>query len=182
MLSWDHQLGRVGPDGLLNKAAARFEVENAPTYRHASRRTLAWRFKALQQQGTPWQALRLVCSSHSARAAANRYRSECGTTPDQRRWGASEEELTMAKRKSTAEAGVQRPGKQHPGAKAKTVDWAEHVFEERMLYVRVRFTDQTDLCWVLQTAHVILKVGLGDCKKGGFGRPAVFVQNESDLP
>jgi hypothetical protein len=75
----------------------------------------------------------------------------------------------MAKRKSTAKPEVQRPGpgKQYPGLKGKVVDWAEHVFEEGMLYVRVRFTDQTELCWVLQTAHVILEADLGDWKTGG---------------
>jgi len=55
------------------------------------------------------------------------------------------------------------------------------VFEEGMLYVRVRFTDQTELCWVLQTAHVILEADLGDWKTGDFKQLAVFVQNESDF-
>jgi hypothetical protein len=40
-----------------------------------------------------------------------------------------------------------RPGKQYPGVHGKIVDWAEHVFEEGMMYVRVRFTDKTELCW-----------------------------------
>ena len=48
-----------------------------------------------------------------------------------------------------------RPGKQYPGVHGKIVDWAEHVFEEGMMYVRVRFTDKTELCWTLQTAHVL---------------------------
>ena len=42
-----------------------------------------------------------------------------------------------------------RPGKQYPGVHGKIVDWAEHVFEEGMMYVRVRFTDKTELCWTL---------------------------------
>jgi hypothetical protein len=89
----------------------------------------------------------------------------------------------MAKRKSAAKSEVQKPapGKQYPGVKGKIVEWAEHVFEEGMLYVRVRFTDQTELCWVLQTAHVILEADLGDWKSGDFKQLAVFVQNESDL-
>ena len=70
-----------------------------------------------------------------------------------------------------AEAGPQR----------SSAGWAEHVFEEGMLYVRVRFTDQTELCWVLQTAHVILEADLGDWKTGDFKQLAVFVQNESDF-
>jgi hypothetical protein len=90
----------------------------------------------------------------------------------------------MAKRKSAAKPGVQRPvpGKQYPGVRGKIVDWAEHMFEEGMLYMRVRFTDQTELCWVLQTAHVIREADLGDWKTGNFKRLAVFAQNESDLP
>jgi hypothetical protein len=60
------------------------------------------------------------------------------------------------------------------------VDWAEHVFEEGMLYVRVRFTDGTELCWVLQTAHVILEADLSDWSTGDGKQLAVYVQNESD--
>jgi hypothetical protein len=90
----------------------------------------------------------------------------------------------MAKRKSRAKPEVQRPvpGKQYPGVRGKIVDWAEHMFEEGMLYVRVRFTDQTELCWVLQTAHVIREADLGDWKTGDFKQLAIFVENESDLP
>jgi hypothetical protein len=89
----------------------------------------------------------------------------------------------MTKRKSPGKPqGPQSmPGKQYPGVRGKVVDWAEHVFEEGMLYVRVRFTDQTELCWVLQTAHVILEADLGDWKTGDFKQLAVFVRNESDL-
>jgi hypothetical protein len=89
----------------------------------------------------------------------------------------------MTKRKMPAKPEAHRPvrGKQYPGVKGKTVDWAEHVFEEGMLYVRVRFTDQTELCWVLQTAHVILAADLGDWKTGNFKRLALFAQNQSDL-
>ncbi|HWO34819.1 MAG TPA: hypothetical protein VNO32_39000 [Candidatus Acidoferrum sp.] len=31
-----------------------------------------------------------------------------------------------------------KPGKQYPGVHGKIVDWAEHAFEEGMMYVRVR--------------------------------------------
>ncbi len=89
----------------------------------------------------------------------------------------------MAKRKSAAKLDAQRlaPGKQYPGVRGKIVDWAEHVFEEGMLYVRVRFTDQTELCWVLETAHVILEADLGDWKTGDFKQLAIYAQNESDF-
>jgi hypothetical protein len=53
--------------------------------------------------------------------------------------------------------------------------------DERLARVRVRFTDQTELCWVLQTAHVILEADLSDWKTGDVKQLAVFVQNESDF-
>jgi hypothetical protein len=65
--------------------------------------------------------------------------------------------------------------------RGKIVDWAEHVFEEGMLYVRVRFTDKTELCWVLQTAHVILEADLSDWRTGDSRQLAVYVQNERSL-
>lgn len=87
----------------------------------------------------------------------------------------------MATRKSTAKFEDQGPREQYLGVRGKVVAWAEHVFEEGMLYVRVRFTDQTELCWVLQTAHVILEADLTDWKTGDGKQLAVFVQNESDF-
>ena len=89
----------------------------------------------------------------------------------------------MTKRKLPMKPDVPRPapGKQYPGVRGKIVDWAEHVFEEGMLYVRVRFTDKTEMCWVFQTAHVILEADLGDWKTGNFKQLALFVRNESDL-
>jgi hypothetical protein len=89
----------------------------------------------------------------------------------------------MTKRNSSVKLAARRPalGKQYPGLRGKVVDWAEHVFEEGMLYVRVRFTDKTELCWVLQTAHVILEADLSDWKTGDCKQLGVFVENESDL-
>jgi hypothetical protein len=87
----------------------------------------------------------------------------------------------MSKRNSSGKSEAQRPGKQYPGVRGKVVAWAEHLFEEGMLYVRVRFTDQTELCWVLQTAHVILEADLTDWKTGDAKQLAVFVQNESGV-
>jgi hypothetical protein len=74
-----------------------------------------------------------------------------------------------------------RPGKRYPGLRGKVVDWAEHIFEEGMLYVRVRFTDKTELCWVLDTAHVIVEADLSDWKTGDSKQLAVFVEKESDF-
>ncbi len=91
--------------------------------------------------------------------------------------------MTMAKYKAALKPEAPRrvPGKQYPGVRGKIVDWAEHVFEEGMLYVRVRFTDKTELCWVLQTAHVILEADLSDWKTGDCKQLARFVENESDI-
>ena len=59
------------------------------------------------------------------------------------------------KKEAQRQKHLPKPGTQYPGVHGKIVDWAEHVFEEGMMYVRVRFTDQTELCWTLQSAHVL---------------------------
>jgi hypothetical protein len=52
----------------------------------------------------------------------------------------------MKKKKAAGtQKDLPKPGKQYPGVHGKIVDWAEHVFEEGMTYVRVRFTDKTEL-------------------------------------
>lgn len=48
-----------------------------------------------------------------------------------------------------------------------------------MLCVRIRFTDSTELCWTLQTAHVILEADLSNWKTGNFRQLKLFVQNGS---
>src|SRR6266446_7767369 len=63
----------------------------------------------------------------------------------------------MAERKSGAKQPVGKivPGNQYPGVHGKVVDWAEHTFEEGgLLFIRVRFTDKTELCWRVNTAIV----------------------------
>ena len=68
--------------------------------------------------------------------------------------------MTKVKLPKPTQKTKPRPGKQYPGVHGKVVDWAEHIFEEGMLYLRVRFADQTELCWSLQTAHVIVEADL----------------------
>jgi hypothetical protein len=75
-----------------------------------------------------------------------------------------------------------RPGKEYLGVHGKIVDWAEHVFEEGMMYVRVRFTDKTELCWTLQTAHVLRESDLSDWKTGDCKQLKVYAENEIDWP
>ena len=91
----------------------------------------------------------------------------------------------MRKKKKVAElqTGVlPRHGKQYPGVHGKIVDWAEHVFEEGMMYVRVRFTDRTELCWTLQTAHVLRESDLSDWQTGNCKQLKVYAENEIDWP
>jgi hypothetical protein len=89
------------------------------------------------------------------------------------------------RKKKTAEKPARdlpRPGKQYPGVRGKIVDWAEHVFEEGMLYVRVRFMDKTELCWTLQTAHVLRGVDLSDWKTGDYKQLKMYAENEINWP
>ena len=91
----------------------------------------------------------------------------------------------MRNKKKAAEpqTGVSpRPGKHYPGFHGKIVDWAEHVFEEGMMYVRVRFTDKTELCWTLQTAYVLRESDLSDWKTGDCKQLKVYAENEIDWP
>jgi hypothetical protein len=88
--------------------------------------------------------------------------------------------MTAHKSRKGDDRAKPRPGKRYPGVRGKIVDWAEHIFEEGMLYVRVRFTDKTELCWVLDTAHVIVEADLSDWKTGDCKQLAVYVEGESD--
>jgi hypothetical protein len=87
----------------------------------------------------------------------------------------------MTKSKSPAKLsprGIIR-GKQYPGIHGKIVDWADHAFEEGILYIRVRFTDNTELCWRIVSSTTIEEADLSDWKTGNFRQLNVFVQNES---
>jgi hypothetical protein len=44
----------------------------------------------------------------------------------------------------------------------------------------VRFTDKTELCWVLDTARVIVEADLSDWKTGDCKSLPVHVEGESD--
>lgn len=88
----------------------------------------------------------------------------------------------MTKRKSPVKLSPRETiqGKQYPGIHGKVVDWADHAFEEGILYIRVRFTDRTELCWRIVTSTVIEEADLSDWKTGNFRPLKVFVQNESN--
>jgi hypothetical protein len=90
----------------------------------------------------------------------------------------------MRKKKSAQpkQKDFPRPGKQYPGVQGKIVDWAQHIFEEGMVYVRVRFTDKTELCWVLQTAHVLREADMSDWKTGDCKQLKIYAENEFAWP
>jgi hypothetical protein len=90
----------------------------------------------------------------------------------------------MSKKKAakTQPRDLPKLGKHYPGVHGKIVDWAEHVFEEGMLYVRVRFTDKTELCWALQTVHVLREADLSDWKTGDFKQLKLYAENEINWP
>jgi hypothetical protein len=47
-------------------------------------------------------------------------------------------------------------------AKGKVVDFADHAFEEGLLYIRVRFADKTELCWRVSSSTLIEEAGLSE--------------------
>jgi hypothetical protein len=72
------------------------------------------------------------------------------------------------------------PGRRYPGLRGKVVDWVEHKFEEGLLYLHVRFTDETELCWRIATRMTIEEGDLSNWKSGDFVQLCVFVRDERD--
>jgi hypothetical protein len=69
------------------------------------------------------------------------------------------------------------PGRRYRGLRGKVVDWVEHKFEEGLLYLHVRFTDRTELCWRIATHMTIEEGDLSDWKSGDFEQVRVFIRN-----
>ena len=72
------------------------------------------------------------------------------------------------------------PGQRYRGLRGKVVDSVEHEFEEGILYVHIRFTDKTELCWRIAARMTIEQVDLSDWKSGNFKQLRVFVRNQRD--
>jgi hypothetical protein len=72
------------------------------------------------------------------------------------------------------------PVRRYPGVHGKVVDWVEHKFEEGLLYLHVRFTDKTELCWRISTRMTIEEADLSNWKSGDFEQLCVFVRDERD--
>ena len=62
----------------------------------------------------------------------------------------------------------------------RMVDWVEHTFEGGLLYVHVRFTDKTELCWRIATRMTIEEGDLSDWKSGDYEQIRAFVRHERD--
>jgi hypothetical protein len=86
----------------------------------------------------------------------------------------------MTKRRSRVKLSPRKimQGRRYPGIHGKVVDWVDHEFEEDVLYVRIRFTDKTELCWRIGTAIMIEEADLSDWKTGNFKQLGVFVKDE----
>jgi len=66
------------------------------------------------------------------------------------------------------------------GLRGKIVDQVQHEFEEGLLFVHVRFTDKTELCWQISARMTIEKADLADWKTGDCKQLKVFLRNERD--
>jgi hypothetical protein len=62
----------------------------------------------------------------------------------------------------------------------KVVDWVDHASEDDVLYLHVRFTDKTELCWRIGTSLVIEEADLSDWKTGNLKQLAIFAERELD--
>jgi hypothetical protein len=72
------------------------------------------------------------------------------------------------------------PGHRYRCLQGKVVEWVEHKFEEGVLYIHVRFTDKTELCWRIVARMAIEEGDLGDWASGDFKQLRVFVRNDRD--
>jgi len=69
-------------------------------------------------------------------------------------------------------------GKQYPGIKGKVVLWTDHAFEEGILYIRIRFTDNTEICWRVTSSTLLEEADLSDWKTGNFRQICIFAENK----
>lgn len=73
-----------------------------------------------------------------------------------------------------------KPGRRYRGIQGKVVDWVEHTFEEGLLYIQVRFTDKTELCWRITARTTIEEADLADWTSGDGKQMRVFIRKERD--
>ena len=73
-----------------------------------------------------------------------------------------------------------KPGQRYRGVQGKVVEWVEHTFEDGLLYINVRFSDKSELCWRICTRMAIEEADLADWTSGDCKQVRVFVRNERD--
>jgi hypothetical protein len=75
---------------------------------------------------------------------------------------------------------VPKPRSPYGGLQGKVVDRVEHEFEEGVLFLHVRFTDKTELCWRIAARMTIERADISDWKTGNLEQLRVFVRNDRD--
>lgn len=85
----------------------------------------------------------------------------------------------MTRRKASGKQTVGRaaPGKQYPGLHGKVVDYVDTAEEEGRLYIHIRFTDETELCFDLSCRIVIDEADLSDWKTGNRIEKRVYMRS-----
>jgi hypothetical protein len=117
----------------------------------------------------------ISCLTGSVRDSRDRNRSHATCNTQERR------KPSIRKHNPTSRnSGSFIPGRRYRSLHGKVVDWVEHSFEERFLYVYVRFTDKAELCWHIATRMTMEEGDLSDWKSGDFKQLRVFVRNEQD--
>lgn len=64
-----------------------------------------------------------------------------------------------------------------PGVKGKVVDWIDTELEEGVQYIRIRFQDQTELCFDLAARLVIEEADLSDWSSGNYKQKRIYIQS-----
>jgi len=82
-----------------------------------------------------------------------------------------------AKPKTAQKSDVPERGRLYPGVKGKIVDWIEYQFEEEMLYIHIRFVDQTEVAFTLGSRLKIIEADLTDWKTGDGVIKRTYVQS-----
>ena len=60
--------------------------------------------------------------------------------------------------RNVGELMVHKRRKRYPGVRGKVVDFIDHNFAEGRLYIRVRFQDETEICWQVECAQILREV------------------------
>lgn len=71
-------------------------------------------------------------------------------------------------------------GMRYRGAHGKVIDWIEHSFEEQTLFIRVRFTDHTELSWSIRSAVVLQEADLSDWTAGNEKQVKIYTRGENN--